>query len=189
MPNTEDKRSPSFFWMLGIFQIITKKYIELLLFISLEKNLAQYTFWKAGAQSNVTGMTKYILRKIYLGDGFGFNFFNFPALGVSVFTSIKNIQVSHFLMINMIVEFSLNFSATCSNRPILKISVQGDFQKLISPSKPRVDSSQLLNITKVVRTTPMKIFLWQVSPSSAITYSVPVLRVRTCSALPGPGSM
>lgn len=189
MPNTEDKRSLSFFWMLSIFQIITKKYIELLLFISSGKNLALYTFWRAGAQSNVSGMTKYILRKIYLHDGFGFNFFNFPALGVSVFTSVKNIQVSHFLMINMIVEFSLNFPATCSNRPILEISVQGHFQKLINPSKPRIDSSELLNITRVVRMTPMMIFLRQVSPSSAITYSVPVLCVRTCSALPGPGSM
>lgn len=52
-------------------------------------------------------MTKHILRKIYLGNGFGFNFSSFPALEVSVFTGIKNIQVFCYLMINIIEEFSL----------------------------------------------------------------------------------
>lgn len=52
-------------------------------------------------------MTKYILRKIYLGHSLRFNFFSFPALEVSVFTGIKIIQVFYFFMINMIVEFSL----------------------------------------------------------------------------------
>lgn len=51
-------------------------------------------------------MNKYILRKIYLCDSFGFNVFSFSALEVSVFTGTKDIQVFCFLMIYMIVEFS-----------------------------------------------------------------------------------
>lgn len=115
MPNTEDKWSLSFLWMLRIFQTITKIQRELQLSINLEKKIFSLnTFWKAGAQSNVTGMNKYILRKIYLCDNFGCIFFSFSALKfqfssseISVFTGIKKIQAFCFLMICMIVEFSL----------------------------------------------------------------------------------
>jgi len=57
-------------------------------------------------------MTKYLLRKIYLGDGFGFNFFSFPALDVSVFIDVKNILVFCFMMINMIAKLKVKSETT-----------------------------------------------------------------------------
>lgn len=135
-------------------------------------------------------MNKYILRKIYLCDSFGFNFFRFSALEVSVFTGIKNIQVFCFLMIYTIVELS---SEIKRETVFLDLSRQADpgnfssetFSETYNPSKTMFGSSGLLTIPQVVRTSPVVIFVRQVTPSAAITGSLCTC-MFSALAMPGP---
>lgn len=77
------------------------------------------------------------------------------------------------------------FSLTFPGRLILEISAQRHFQKLTTPPKPCFDSSGLLTIPQVVRTSPVVIFVQQVTPSAAITGSLCTC-VFSALAVPGP---
>lgn len=104
--------------------------------------------------------------------------------GISVFTGIKNIQVFCFFMICMIVEFSSELERETVFLDLLRWADPGNFcsgifSEILTPWKPCFDSSGLLNTAQVVRTCPVVSLVWQVTPSGAVTGSVPALCVHT----------